>query len=117
MTNFEKTNNLNGCTSNNEKLACLNQMIENWRGFFDEAPNQNLEFRVNEQNVLFLNDTEICSISDVDAQSACCDFEAFFFESMKNGYYRILLTWDFANNISVREVSLVLFDGTDDNQM
>jgi hypothetical protein len=111
MTAIEETSNLN-CISNDEKLAHLNQMVENWRSLFDESPNQELKFWVNAQNILCLNDTLICNIADIDAYEACCDYEALFFESTKNGYYRILITWDFANNVYVREVALVLYDGT-----
>lgn len=117
MAAIERNSNLNGCDSNNKKLANLNQMIENWRSFFDETPNQDLKFRVNEKNMLCLNDTEICDISDVDGQSACCDLESFFFDSTTGGYYRILLTWDFANNLYIREVALVLYDGSEHDRM
>ena len=114
MTAFENTYNSITTFSSAEKLACLNQVVENWRGLFEEPPHTDLRFSVNEKNILCFGDVEICDIADVNATSSCCDFEAFYFESVNKGYYRILITWDFDDNIYVRETSLVLYDGSDD---
>lgn len=115
MTAFENTINQTASVSNTEKLACLNQMVARWRGLFEEPPAKDLWFSIDDQNALCLGDVQICLMEDVNAESACCDFEAFYFDSMHDGYYRILLTWDFEDNIYVREVALVYYDGSEDD--
>lgn len=117
MAAFEHIIDSINTTSNTDKVICLNQMIERWRRLFEEPPSKELVFTVNEQNILCLDGVMICDMTDVDAASACCDFEAFFFESMTKGYYRILITWDFDNNVHIREIALVLHDDSDEDQL
>ena len=115
MTAFENTDNSISTASNAEKLACLNQVVESWIGLFEEPPHTDLRFSINEKDILFFGDIEICNMTDVNVTGACCDFEALYIESMTKGYYRILITWDFDDNIYVREAALVLYDGSDED--
>lgn len=114
MKAFENAKNPIATTSNTEKLAYLNHVVESWRGLFEEPPQTDLQFSIKENNILYFGNIEICNAADVNAMDACCDFEALYVESMTKGYYRILITWDFDNNIYVREVALVLYDGSDE---
>ena len=115
MAVFENISNPITSVLNAEKLSLLNQMIAIWRGLFEEPPAKELWFSVNDQNYLCLEDVQICHMEDIDANGACCDFEAFYFDSIYGGYYPILITWDFDENIYVREVAHILYDGPEND--
>jgi len=108
MTTIVKGHSI-GQTSKEGKIAALNQMVEQWRAGFHKPPQEQLLFSVNEKDELCLNDIVICNIDDASVEEACSDHEAFFIDSNGIGkYYRIKLIWDFQENFSIDEVSLVL---------
>jgi hypothetical protein len=96
-------------TTNEETMQALNDMVEDWRTLFDIPPPMPLTFSINKQDMLCMNGIMICHIDDVNIQDLTFEPETLYIGSNSRGHYRIMLIWDYRNQMDVREVSLVLF--------
>lgn len=90
-------------------IRALNQMVADWQNYFDVPPPKTFTFRVNEQDMLCLDDIVICPVEDVNTHDLSIGCDSFFIASRNRGYYRISIIWTYTDQLYIDEVSLVLY--------
>lgn len=84
-------------TMRNDILTALNEIGPRWSEQFENKPQLHLFFGCTEDDVLTVNDYEVCPMSAVDKDSIFIDVSSFGFCTEDGDEYRINVEWRFAD--------------------
>lgn len=79
---------------NEEKITQVNELIEAWKGQFDEPPaSVDLHFSADEKGDLYINDVKLCPLVELDIGSLTVDVEQLRFDTESGEIYLINIAY------------------------
>ena len=70
--------------------------IATWKTQFDTPPHLEMDFYVNKENMLCVNNTVLCPINTIESKDAfVTEWDMFFLKTNTGDYFDFLISWPF----------------------
>ena len=88
----------------NQHIHNVNALFDKWKTIFDNPPALDFSIEVKDDGFLYIHDTALCPVKDIDLERCYHDVEVVFIVTRSGITFAIEIDWPFEGNARVSRI-------------